>query len=786
MASKQFKDDEIYIKQNDLDAVRKRPTMYVSSLGDAGVFHLCKEIIDNNRDECLKEDSPGNTIDLQIYDDKIISQDNGRGIPTDILRIVHETNQAGSNMTRASGMTAGENGTGTTTYTAMSSKLVVTTYRPNEKKKLLLEYKEGVLVKEELSEYHDKRSGLMTEFHPSKMVLGTSKIPVDDLLKWINQFDYTLPKSIKMTYHVRGKHYEVSHKAIEEFFDTQIPKDSRLSNVLKFTCGSKLDEMVLGKVYHRKFKIEAAIMYSDPETYKGEDIRQSWMNMIHTYENGSHMNGVIKGFSKFITEKIVKSNKKLDGVDLRKDILAHLNVVLKAECDFANMFSAQAKYKVYNTELGKAIEDAVYQELSKNTSTNTINSICNAIVGNHRARIEGEKARNVANATRVKKQWSMPDTYIPCSSVKTEMPKELFIVEGNSAGGGLNAARDARYQAILLTKGKGLNVYDQDIDRMVNSDSWKYLFPVLGCGVGPTFDIRKLKFDKIIITTDADIDGYQIRTIILTLLLKFAPELIEAGKVYVAEPPLYTLINGKDVSYVATQTEYIEKCIKSISDLKITFQNTNNVSTQSFVRDAFDYLNTLKECSIDRSVNRYLLEHIADGLSKYGSVDGFIKNVDKWIRSLVKIYPELGFNHDTNQVTATIDLVDQVVIIDEDLYQSLYPIITIISQYGLLIHYESTKRKLNNQTTLSKFFECIEDMYPTIKARHKGLGSSEAQAMREVVMDPRTRRIIRVTVQDVYDTYQRMGALVGNGKDNIRQRKEMLLDFKFTKADIDN
>ena len=179
------------------------------------------------------------------------------------------------------------------------------------------------------------------------------------------------------------------------------------------------------------------------------------------------------------------------------------------------------------------------------------------------------------------------------------------------------------------------------------------------------------------------------------------------------------------------------------------------------------------------------MEHIAHGLSKYGSVDGFVKNVDKWIRSLVKIYPELGFNHDTNQVVATIDLVDQLVVVDEELYTSLLPIIEIINKYGLLIHYASDKRSIDKQTVLSGFFEFIEDLYPVIKGRYKGLGSSDAIVMREVVMDPRTRRIIRVTANDVM-TFQKMGALVGDSKDNVRQRKEMLLDFKFTKADIDN
>jgi len=179
------------------------------------------------------------------------------------------------------------------------------------------------------------------------------------------------------------------------------------------------------------------------------------------------------------------------------------------------------------------------------------------------------------------------------------------------------------------------------------------------------------------------------------------------------------------------------------------------------------------------------LEHIAHGLAMYGSLQGFVKNVDKWIRSLVKIYPELGFNHDTNQVVATIDLVDQLVVIDDELYNALLPIIDIINRYGFLIRYTSDKRGLDKQTCVSGFFEYIEDLYPAIKGRFKGLGSSDAEVMREVVMDPRTRRLVRVTVNDV-NTMQKLGILVGEGRENIRQRKELLMNFKFTKADIDN
>lgn len=209
----------------------------------------------------------------------------------------------------------------------------------------------------------------------------------------------------------------------------------------------------------------------------------------------------------------------------------------------------------------------------------------------------------------------------------------------------------------------------------------------------------------------------------------------------------------------------------------------NKTDVKSFVTEAFDYLKILIDCSINRSANRYLLEYVAYGYAQYGSTEQFIDHIDEWIRMLVKIYPEIGFDHSTHQLNATIDLIDQLIVIDENLEQDLSYLITILKKYGLLIKYTVKGEKV--QTTLSRFFEYIERVYPTITDRYKGLGSSDAEISREVIMDPRTRRIMRVTMEDA-NTMRILGNLVGDGKDNMSARKEMLLNFNFTKDMIDN
>ena len=781
----QYKDDDYNIISVDIAKIQQRPTMYISSIGSAGILHMCKEIIDNNTDEVTKKASPGDTVYVEITDKYVMTRDNGRGIPTNILRPVLETIQAGSNMTRAGGASRGENGVGSTCVVALSSLYEVLTIRPQEKKKLYLKYVDGKLVEEKPEDYDGDDHGLIVKFIPSKKLMGIDRIPVDDLVKWIENFNYTLPPSVKFTYKVRGHEHQIKHKFIREFFDIDIPKDKRMSDILTGTFSGKLDETFAAEVFHRQFEIEFAVMYSSAD-YKGDDIRQSWMNMIYTPQNGEHMDGFTRGFIKFMNEEVVKRNKKLADENIRKDILAHLQIIIRGTCDFAHMFSAQSKHEVLTLDniLGKAIEKACYEYL---TSMNTsVSSLVEAVLGNHRARVIGEQNRDINKAVKVKKRWTVPDKYIPCTTAKTVIPKELFMVEGDSAGGGLDGARYP-HQAILKSRGKNLNAYDKDPVTVLNSDSWKNLIPILECGIGDSFDIKKLKFDKIIICTDADIDGFHIRVGYIVFFVRFLPEVIKAGKLYIAEPPLYQLTSGKDVKYVTTQTEYITACINSIGDMKIEFVSNPSIkaTTHDFVVDAFNYTTALRECSIDRAVNRYLLEYIAWGLSQYKTADNFIKNINKWMKSLTRIYKEITFDYNTNQISATIDFIDQYVLIDEDLVNSLADVIRIQSKYGLIIKYDSNKKNIHSQTELSHFFESIEDLYPKITGRYKGLGSTDASALREVVTDPRTRRLIRVTMEDAL-TYEKLAMLVGKSKEDVANRKEMLMNFKFTPADIDS
>lgn len=208
-------------------------------------------------------------------------------------------------------------------------------------------------------------------------------------------------------------------------------------------------------------------------------------------------------------------------------------------------------------------------------------------------------------------------------------------------------------------------------------------------------------------------------------------------------------------------------------------------NVRDFVIEAFDYLAVLEKSSINHSANRGLLEHIANGYVKYGNSENFINHITEWLKSLSKIYLEIGFDEGTNQIWATIDLQDQLIILDDELQQDLQPIIDIQTKYGLLIRWKSASAKIDRTAPLSEFFEYVESHYPVIKDRYKGLGSSDASVSKEVIMDPKTRRIVRVKMDDP-DTFRRLGVLVGKSKDEVEGRKELLMDFKFTEDMIDN
>ena len=570
----EFKDDEMNIIEDDITKIRNRPGMYGGYDKEKGVLHLCKELTDNSLDECTKEDTPGDKVELEISKDQLIVKDNGRGIDTKLLRKIFETLNAGSNMVRAHGMTAGENGAGSTLLCALSSYLELIDKRPQEKKLLRLVYKEGKLVEENLEKYTGEEHGMTAIFKPSKIILGYDQIPVDDLINWIEDFRYTVPRKVDIEYTYKKKTHKIEHKELHQYFDEVIPADMHMSPAHTCSATGHLTEIVKGEQVERTFNIECSYMYASPN-YKEDDVRKSWMNRIFNGNNGMHMNGCINGLVKYLTEKVIQKKASLKDEDLKKDILAHLQVVVRCECDHSFMFNAQEKGYVFQRDLLGPITDAIYEALSKD---NRMADFVEIVIQNNRVRKAGEQARNINKETRTTGNWDKPSNFISCSG-DSKRPLEIFICEGKSAGGGIRAARDPKTQAIYLLQGKPLNVLEESVERVLKSRVWRDLIKVLGCGFGPTFNIKKLKYHKIFIATDADIDGFDIRFLVAMFFYKFMPQVIEEGMLYFVESPLYKLeySSPKRVTYVSDKSEYINACLDNIENLEIEFTGLSDL-----------------------------------------------------------------------------------------------------------------------------------------------------------------------------------------------------------------
>lgn len=777
-------DDEMTIIETDIQKVRNRPSMYCGYDKEEGVLHICKEIIDNSRDECMKPKTPGDTIIIDISDTMLKVKDNGRGISTTILRTIFETLNAGSNIIRQQGvMSAGENGAGTTITTALSAYLKLVTTRPQEKKRLTLVYEEGELVEETLEDYYGNEHGMYTEFKPSKYILGVSKIPVDALCDWIENFRYTLSPKIHLEYRVRGKNHQLQHKRLYEYFDeVGINSKNTMCVPYDLSCSGKLEEIVREKSYKRSFNVEASIVYTSAD-YKGDDIRKSWMNMISTFNNGMHMNGVINGLSQYLTEKVIQKKPALKDDDLKKDILSHLQVVVRCECDCANMFNSQEKSYVYPRPILKAISDAVYAEICNHPSH--INDLVEIVIQNNRVRKAGEQARNVSKETKAIKSWEKPDNFISCSSNDKRIC-ELSLCEGKSASGAVRSARDPKTQAIYLLQGKPLNALNETLERVLQSRIWRDLVKVLGCGIGPTYNIKKLNYSRIMISTDADIDGFQIRVLCILFFWRWMPDIITEGRLYVSEAPLYkieTTKGGKKAyQYIANKSEYLDKCLESVGNIKIM---EDKFTARELITNAFDYNNILHDIAISRSTNEELLELIAYGFAKYGeSVEAFDKNYKKWLNLASGTFKEIGYDEVNHQVYGVYHLTDFVVVIDDSLIRELKYVIDAQKTYGLVIKFKCNGEEYS--TLLSDFFTFAEKKYPSIKDRYKGLGSNPAIATKETMMDPNSRRIIRITVSDAQRLERELNILSGKSKADIMGRKQLLDNFEFKKEMLDN
>lgn len=543
--------DQIQILEG-LEAVRKRPGMYIGSTSSKGLHHLVYEIVDNAVDEALA--GYCDQIDVTIHEDNSITVvDNGRGIPVGInqkkgipavevvFTILHAGGKFGGGGYKVSG---GLHGVGASVVNALSEWLEVSIHIDGKIHKQ--RYERGkVICPLEIVGDTDKTGSVVT-FLPDNQIFEETVYDYDVLKQRLREMAF-LTKNLKITLtdertnpqEVSEFHYAGGIKEYVEYLNRH--KDSLYNDIIY--CEGNRDD-----VY-----VEVAMQHNSSYT----ESCYSFVNNITTPEGGTHLTGFKNALTKTFNDyarnlKYLKDNEtNLSGEDIREGLTAIISIKIPEP-----QFEGQTKQKLGNSEARGAVDSIVSEQLTYFLEQNpsVAKMICEKSIMAQRARDAARKARDLTRRKTALEGMSLPGKLADCSD-KNPVNCEIYIVEGDSAGGSAKTARTRATQAILPLRGKILNVEKSRLDKILVNNEIKAMITAFGTGISDDFDISKLRYHKIIIMTDADVDGAHISTLLLTFLYRFMPELIKQGHIYMAQPPLYKVEKGKYVQYAYSDDE---------------------------------------------------------------------------------------------------------------------------------------------------------------------------------------------------------------------------------------
>ncbi len=542
-----------------LEAVRKRPGMYIGSTAEKGLHHLVWEIVDNSIDEALA--GYADQIEVVIEEDNWIKvTDNGRGIPVGIqekmgrpaveviLTVLHAGGKFGGGGYKVSG---GLHGVGSSVVNALSEDLEVYVHIDN--KIYHQAYKKGIpqFDLKVVGETEDDNTGTVIRFKADPTIFTeTTVYNYETLQQRIRELAF-LNKGISITLRDERETDEDGEQREDTYF-----YEGGIKSYVEMLNENK-EPIHPEPIYVHEAKddieVEIALQYNNGFATN----LLTYANNIHTYEGGTHEDGFKRALSRVlnsygIKSKIIKEDKdKLSGEDTREGLTAVVSIKHGDP-----QFEGQTKTKLGNSEVRQVV-DKLFSELFERflyENPNVARIIVEKGIMASRARIAAKKAREVTRRKTALEVSSLPGKLADCSS-KDPNRSEIFIVEGDSAGGSTKSGRDSETQAILPLRGKILNVEKARLDRILNNNEIRSMITAFGTGIGGEFDLSKARYHKIIIMTDADVDGAHIRTLLLTFFYRFMRPLIEAGYVYIAQPPLFKLTQGKQKYYVFNERE---------------------------------------------------------------------------------------------------------------------------------------------------------------------------------------------------------------------------------------
>ncbi len=766
-----------------LEAVRKRPAMYIGSTGPEGLHHLVYEVVDNSIDEALA--GYCSKVDVTIHEDcRITVVDDGRGIPVErhkkfkkpAAEIVMTTLHAGGKFDNKSyQVSGGLHGVGVSVVNALSQKLEMEIKRDN--KVYTQSYERGKPVNKITLIGKTKKTGTKITFQPDEEIFEELDFSYEILSKRLRELSF-LNKGLKISIvdDRTDKRHDFQYKGGIKEFIQYLNQNKTPLNPKPIYFEAVKDDVI----------VELALQY---HTGYSETIF-SFVNNINTTEGGTHLSGFKAALTRSINSyaganKLKKDLKQnIGGDDAREGLCAVLSFKIKDP-----QFEGQTKTKLGNSNVKGIVESMVNEQLSiyfeehPTVTRKLVQKMMDAALAREAAR----KARELARRKGVLESTSLPGKLADCQE-RDPAGCEIFLVEGDSAGGSAKQARDRRFQAILPLKGKILNVEKAKFDRIIKSDEIGYMISALGTGVEQSdFNLEKLRYHKVIIMTDADVDGSHIRTLLMTFFYRQMPKIIEHGHMYVARPPLYKVSKGKSFRYIDNEKEYGKYIRDKISK---EFQLKVNRKEEVIKGDKFkNYLQKVitKRNYLDVFERRQFPFFFISSLLESG-VDGvaYLKD-EKKMKKLLGKFEKQGvdakLSRDEEQgifvlsITFPVNGMTVTSRVDKDLvtssrYLGLYKVCKELEDFKppfqIISNGESVK--LKSEAKLLEYLSQKGKKGINIQ-RYKGLGEMTPKQLWETTMDPEKRAMVKVSIQDAVEADKIFTILMG---DEVEPRRNFI------------
>ena len=774
-----------------LEAVRKRPAMYIGSTAASGLHHLVYELIDNAVDEALAGHCTEISLTIHV-DNSVTVEDNGRGIPVDMhpekklpaAEVVMTTLHAGGKFDNDSyKVSGGLHGVGVSVVNALSERLDLEIWRDGHV--YCQGYELGLAVTPFEKTGKTKRRGTRLTFKPDSEIFETLDFNFDTLAQRMRELAF-LNQGLQIALEdVRSdKKVEFRYEGGIVNFVEHLNRNKNSLHAKPIYIQDERDDI----------QVELAIQYNDGYN----ESLYSFANTINTIEGGTHLAGFKSALTRSLNAYAASAGltrdlkRNLSGDDVREGLTAVLSVKLSNP-----QFEGQTKAKLGNSEVKGFVETICNEKLSIFLEQNppVARRIVEKAIEAARARDAARKARDLTRRKSALENLTLPGKLADCQERDPRL-SEIFIVEGDSAGGSAKQGRDRKFQAILPIKGKILNVEKARFDKMLSNDEIAVMISAIGSGIGvDDFDISKLRYHKIIIMTDADVDGSHIRTLLLTFFYRQMTPLIQAGHVFIAQPPLYRVKKGKEERYLHSELELTEYLMsKATEDLVVSISETNKKYKGPALIEKMHRLMDFR--AIYEKLSRklggpflvdQLLERIAgrpDFKNKDSFFRGYLAEADN-LKDLIKILEKAKYKaqiaydeeHSLHKLSISSGHISDVTV-DYDLLSSaefrrLFGFCRKVAEFrGATL----SIRENGNETLIGNEGELVDYVVKAGKKnltlqRYKGLGEMNPQQLWETTMDPDRRTLLQVNIENAIETDEIFTILMG---DQVEPRRNFI------------